>query len=145
MWIFTVPPPQKKRTLNKSQEEINPSKHPPIHTVSIFLDQAIFEPFFPWYYVYFFPVLQWQQEPEPCPAPPSVPLHAPISVVHWSEYGGHNIWYRILQNLLWEGHHTREYIRLFTRPKPIYDLDIHCTVVADWNLRKDKLNKRFLI
>lgn len=63
----------------------------------------------------FFSVLQWQQESEPCPASPSVPLHAPVSMVHWPEHGGHDIRHRILQNLLWEGYHTREY--MFIRPK----------------------------
>lgn len=54
MNFHSTPLPPKKRTLNKNQEEINPSKHPPIHTVSVFLDQAIFEPFFPWYICEFF-------------------------------------------------------------------------------------------
>lgn len=88
--------------------------HPPIHTAVVFLTKQFLHYFYDTY-VYFFSVLQWQQESKPCPASPSVPLHAPVSMVHWPEHGGHDIRHRILQNLLCEGYHTREY--MFIRPK----------------------------
>lgn len=83
MWIFTVPPPPKKRTLNKNQEEMNPSKHPPIHTVSVFLDQAIFEPFFPWYICVFFfsttvAARAWTLSGAPLCVPPCTDLSGPL-------------------------------------------------------------------
>lgn len=70
----TLPLPPPKRTLNKNQEEINPSKHPPIHTVSVFLDQAIFEPFFPMIHMcIFFQYYSGSKSLNPVRRPPLCP------------------------------------------------------------------------